>query len=278
MTLREILPLWRLERFGERWQERWRNRGTRTLAVDRPTNYEHILREIIALPADWHMAGCCGPAPLRAIALQGQARRIVHSAETGVGKSTLLLSHISQHHTAFAMGDPGGDDSLAKVRASPLLKQGVVNFVTGPTQQTLPRHTFADRLQLVLIDGPHGFPFPELEYYFFYSHLDKDALLIIDDIHIPTIFRLFSFLREEAMFDFLGVVSTTAFFRRNSAPLFNPLGDDWCSQNYNKRRFPMRRFGRDFAPPSTRPSSEFERLMTPPASHPKNGRSGQTKP
>jgi hypothetical protein len=226
-----------------------------------PTNCEDILREIIALPEGWHTAGCCGSAPLRAIALEAQGRRIVHSAETGVGKSTLLLSHLSRHHTAFALDDPGGDNSLAKVRASPLLKREAVDFVTGPTQQTLPHHTFADRLQLVLIDGPHGYPFPELEYYFFYPHLDEDALLIIDDIHIPTVFRLFSFLREEEMFDFLGVASTTAFFRRNSTPLFNPLSDGWWLQSYNKRRFPMRKFGRDFVPSGTHPSAEFERLM-----------------
>ena len=94
-------------------------------------------------------------------------------------------------------------------------------------------------------DGPHGYPFPELEYYFFYPHLDEDALLVIDDIHIPTIFRLFSFLREEAMFDFLGVASTTAFFRRNSSPAFHPLGDGWWLQNYNKNRFPVQAFDRD---------------------------------
>jgi len=149
---------------------------------------------------------------------------------------------------------------LAKVRASPLLKRDAVNFVAGPTQQRLPHHAFTDRLQLVLIDGPHGYPFPELEYYFFYPHLDEDARLVIDDIHIPIIFRLFSFLREE-MFDVLGVASTTAFFRRNSAPLFNPLADGWWLQNYNKRRFPLRAFDDDFTPASARPSAEFERLM-----------------
>jgi len=195
------------------------------------------------------------------MATQGQARRIIHSAETGVGKSTLLLSHVSQHHTVFALDDTGGGNSFAKVRASALLKQEAVDFVIGPTQETLPRHKFVDPLQLVLIDGPHGYPFPELEYYFFYPHLDEDVLLIIDDIHIPTIFRLFSFLREEEMCDFLGVVSTTAFFRGNSVPLFDPLGDGWWWQTYNRKRFPIQDFSHDFVPQSARPSSEFRRLM-----------------
>src|SRR5438445_8150931 len=205
MNLRNFIPVARFECL----LHRWRNRGIRTIDTRQPTSYEDVLREIIALPKDWHRAGMCGPEPLRAIALLGQARRIAHSAETGVGKSTLLLSHVSQHHTAFALDDTGAaNNSLSQVLASPLLNRESVDFVTGPTQQTLPRHTFADPLQLVLLDGPHGYPFPELEYYFFYPHLDENALLVVDDIHIPTIFHLFSFLREEAMFDFLAIAST----------------------------------------------------------------------
>ena len=58
-----------------------------------------------------------------------------------------------------------------------LLRREAVDFVIGPTQETLPRHKFVDRLQLVLIDGPHGYPFPEREYYFFSRHLHEDAWL-----------------------------------------------------------------------------------------------------
>jgi hypothetical protein len=142
-----------------------------------------------------------------------------------------------------------------------LLKSTRVDFIVGPTQQTLPKHTFTKRLQLAFIDGPHGYPFPELEYHFLYPHLDEDGLLIIDDIHIPTVFRLFSFLREEKMFDFLGIASHTAFFRRNSTPLFDPFGDGWWMQNYNRNRFPIGRLDRDFVANSDKTSAEFKRLM-----------------
>ena len=193
------------------------------------------------------------------MALYGQHSRITHSAETGVGKSTLLLSHMSQHHTVFALDDTGGSDSLAKVRTSPLLRREGVDFVIGPTQATLPRHTFTDRLQLVFLDGPHAYPFPELEYYFFYPQLDEGGLLVIDDIQIPTIFRLFAFLREEAMFDFLGVASTTAYFRRNSTPTFDPQADGWWLQNYNKARYPVRALDRDYRRRGAQ-TREFTRL------------------
>jgi hypothetical protein len=253
MRVRDLVPVWRLER----WQQR---RAHVALPADQGDRLpcDDLLRDIAALPDHWHGAGVCGTAALRAIAHAARSRHIAHSAETGVGKSTLLFSHLSAHHTVFALDDTGSSNSLQQVRESPLLNSANVTFVVGPTQQTLPQHAFGHhRLQLVLLDGPHGYPSPELEYYFFLRHLDEDAVLVIDDIHIPTIFRLFSFMKEEAMFDYLGRVSTTAFFRRNAASLVDPLGDNWWLQNFNRRRFPIRRLDRtrDLVPPRYRGNS-----------------------
>ena len=59
--------------------------------------------------------------------------------------------------------------------------------------------------------------------YFVYPHLDTGAVLIIDDIHIPTIRRMFEFLAEDEMFELIEVVWDTAFFlvllRPHSVPL-----------------------------------------------------------
>jgi hypothetical protein len=198
-----------------------------------------ILEGIGRLPFNWHGAGSLAPDVLGAIAAHAAHRKILHTAETGTGKSTLLFSHLSPHHTVFAVDDAGDGDSLAQVMSSDLLKPDRVDFVIGPTQKTLPSYSFKDPFQMVLLDGPHGYPFPELEYYYFYVHLPEDGILIVDDIHIPTIFRLYEFLAEDEMFDRLEVVRTTAFFRRNSTPLFDPLQDGWWLQRYNKVRFPV---------------------------------------
>ena len=128
-----------------------------------------------------------------------------------------------------------GTDSVRGVQRSPLLRAGAVTFVEGPTQLTLPRHTFDHRLQLALIDGPHGYPFPDLEYDYLYPHLEEGALLIVDDIQIPTITNLFEFLKADEMFSLQEVVETTAFFRRTAAETFPPTGDGWWTQRYNTR-------------------------------------------
>jgi hypothetical protein len=156
--------------------------------------------------------------------------------ETGAGKSTLLLSHLSEHHVVFAL-DAG--QSLTRASHSSLLRRDRVQFVDGPSQHTLMNYQFTAPLQLAFIDGPHGFPFPNMEYWKLYPHLEAGGLLVIDDIHIPTIRQLFDFVREDAMFTLIETVGKTAFFERTSADTFSPVEDGWWLQNFNVRRFPV---------------------------------------
>ena len=193
-----------------------------------------LIEGLAALPTDWHEAGMLSMDVIRALARCPHPIR--HSVETGTGRSTLLLSHMSSDHTVFTLG---GDSILSRVKSSPLLSRDRVTFVEGPSQSTIPRHSFASPLDLVLIDGPHAYPFPELEYYCLYPLLTEGATLVVDDIHIPTIHRLYTFLREDDMFSLERVVDTTAFFRRTASPTFDPLGDGWSKQVFNSRRYPL---------------------------------------
>jgi hypothetical protein len=195
--------------------------------------FDEISRLIAEVAPGLHGAGTFSPRTLEAIARAVRGRQIRNSVETGSGASTLLFSYVSEQHTVFALD--GGSGSIASVRRSPLLRPNVVTFVEGPTQSTLPHYRFTEKLQLVLIDGPHGYPFPDLEYYFLYPHIETGALLILDDIQIPTVHNLFQFLRRDAMFELDEVVQTTAFFTRTGAPAFDPFGDGWWQQNYNSR-------------------------------------------
>ena len=161
----------------------------------------------------------------------------IFSAETGCGKSTIFLSRIAERHKVFCFDDRGQKaSSVDYFMNCPATRPDRLDLVFGPTQLTLPRHEDHSRYDLVLIDGPHGFPFPELEYYYFYPHLKTDGLLVVDDIHIPTISRLADFLSEDQMFEKVEFVGSTAIFRRTDAPVFDPLGDGWWLQAFNRRR------------------------------------------
>jgi len=194
-----------------------------------------ILDEIELLPPDWHLSGMMSNVVLRAMAEHIERfGTIRYSAETGSGKTTLLFSQLSANHTVFAL-DCG--DSIASVKESSLFFSKNVTYVEGPSQLTLPRHVFANRLQIVLIDGPHGYPFPDLEYYYFYPHIETGGLLLIDDVNIPSIGRMLDIVKAGDMFELIEVVQYTAFLRRTSAALIDPLSDSWWLQGFNRAHY-----------------------------------------
>ncbi|MGH9469175.1 MAG: class I SAM-dependent methyltransferase [Terriglobia bacterium] len=191
-----------------------------------------LLDRIIAVSQTLHTLGSFSPRALEIIARHLSSRPIQHSMETGCGVSTLILSNLSPDHTVFAL-DRGG--SIANTKSSELFDPATTTFVEGPTQKTLPSYEFRNKLQVALLDGPHAFPFPQLEYYYVYPHLEEGALLIIDNMWMPSIHDLFEVLKADDMFRLVDVVNWTAFFRRTSAPVFDPWGDGFWLQKYNRR-------------------------------------------
>jgi hypothetical protein len=192
-----------------------------------------VINKVEALPADWNGVGSVGGNVLRAIAQHAERIGAVrNSAETGSGKTTLLFSHLSANHLVFAI-DEG--KSISQVRNSPLFEAKNVTFIEGFTQETLPAYHFQHKLQLALIDGPHGYPFPDLEYFYFYPQIEPGGMLLVDDIKIPTIRRMFEIIQAGDMFRLLEVVDdNTAFFQRTEVPFVSLTGDSWWHQGYNR--------------------------------------------
>ena len=182
----------------------------------------------------WHDSGNLNPAVLRAMTNHAEQIGARETAETGCGLSTVVLSAIAECHTCFTVA---AGNSLERVQGVPHLARGRVNFVIGPSQLTLPRHSFPRPLDFVLIDGPHGYPFAQMEYFHFYQRIRAGGVLVVDDIHIPTIRQMYDVLRDDKMWTHVEDVLTTAFFRRTDAPLFDPYGDGWERQQFNQRHF-----------------------------------------
>lgn len=186
-----------------------------------------------------HVAGAFATSVLRRLE-ELMPAEVKYSAETGCGKSTILFSNVSAHHTVFCLDDRehGENSSITYFETCELTKNERVHLVLGPTQKTLPFFNNFKPYDVVLIDGPHGYPFPEMEYYYFYPHLRPGGILIVDDVHIASIGRLADVIAEDAMFEMVELVSTTAVFRRTDAAAFDPLGDGWWQQDFNRRRIP----------------------------------------
>ena len=174
-----------------------------------------LIRQIAELPDDWHGAGSVSENVLWAFVRHADKMLPIRSSvETGTGRTTLLLSHLSDRHVVFTKDDTGGGDSYPSVISSPLLRKDHVEFVIGSTQRTLPAHEFSEPVDLAFIDGPHAYPFPDLEYWTIYPHVRSGGLLVIDDIQIPTIANLHRFLAADAMWRQLEVIENAAFFQR----------------------------------------------------------------
>jgi hypothetical protein len=165
----------------------------------------------------------------------------ITSLETGCGKSTVLFSNISRRHLVFAYDDRGmPQSSVDMVHASEDFNASTTEFIYGPTQKTLPFYQFGkgEVFDVILLDGPHGYPFPDLEYAILYERLKVGSVLVIDDIHIPSIGHMYDLLRVDRMYDEVGVFASTGVLRRTELTGVPSDGDHWWEQNYNASQFP----------------------------------------
>ncbi len=104
----------------------------------------------------------------------------------------------------------------------------------GETRRTLPLYTFADRLDLVLLDGPHAYPLPQLEFVYLYPQVKVGGWIVLDDIQIPSVHELFRFMKMESSVVLEEVIVRTAFFRKIQECAAGP--DEWQGQGLNARR------------------------------------------
>lgn len=184
--------------------------------------------DLIERAGRFHPWDAMAPAALSGILRRGPFR---FSAETGCGGSTIVLSHVSERHVAFAI--EGEDRTITELQGQSELRAGSVIFVEGETRETLPRYVFEGELDLVLLDGPHAYPMPQVEFAFLYPRIRPGGWLVLDDIQIPSVYELFRFLEKESSVVLEEVAVRTAFFRRVSVVEYGP--DGWERQGMNRR-------------------------------------------
>ena len=85
---------------------------------------------------------------------------------------------------------------------------------------------------------PHGYPFPDIEYYYFYPILQEGDLLLVDDIKIPSIRRMSDIIAAGDMFKLVDIIDNNlSIFRRTEAFLIDPQSDSWWLQGYNREHY-----------------------------------------
>lgn len=183
--------------------------------------------DLLVRSSEFNPWDAMAPAALAAIEKRGPFRS---TAETGCGGSTIVLSHASEYHVAF--GIEGEFQTITELRKHPSLRGNAVTFVEGETRLTLPQYHFDGELDFVLLDGPHAYPLPQLEFVYLFPRIRIGGWLFLDDIQIPSVNELFSFLCREPSVVLEEVVVRTAVFRRVAAVDHGP--DGWQFQGMNR--------------------------------------------
>jgi Methyltransferase domain len=116
--------------------------------------------------------------------------------ETGLGVSTVLFALWGCEHTCVVYSEA----EVAACRRhleSRGIPAGSVTFHIGPSERVLPSLALRD-LDLVFIDGCHGFPLPTIDWFYAASMLRADGVAVLDDAQLRHVrLGLFDFLNRD---------------------------------------------------------------------------------
>jgi hypothetical protein len=146
--------------------------------------------------------------------------------ETGAGLSTALFAAIGTHHTCVTPGRPEVE-RLQAYFDSRGIDGSRVAFDVAPSHVSLPRGS--GELDLVLIDGGHGFPMPILDWFYAGERLRPGGVLIVDDLPLPAVRTLMAYVDRDDRWQPLERTEKWAAFERRSS---GSLAEDWTQQPF----------------------------------------------
>lgn len=132
--------------------------------------------------------------------------------ETGSGMSTLLFALKRTQHTCVVPCASEPARIVAHCRRAGIPSDGIT-FVVEPSERALPRLERRD-LDLVLIDGRHGFPAPMIDWFYTAPMLRVGGLLLLDDTQLWPVRLVRDVLRDEPEWAFEAQLPRTAVFRK----------------------------------------------------------------
>ena len=151
------------------------------------------------------------------------------SLETGCGATTIVFAAAGAHHAAVFLDESEGLAVQSWCQTHDISTEDV-SFHPGSSSVTLPTLEIGD-LDLVMVDGCHGFPFPQLDWYYAASHLVDGGILIVDDTHLAAPYELRRYLEHDPRWERIRVGSQWVAFRRQGS---GSLDEEWTSQRFHQ--------------------------------------------
>jgi hypothetical protein len=171
--------------------------------------------------------------------------------ETGCGASTIVFAAAGTRHIAISP-DPGEHDRTAEYCSEHAISTDGLRFIAQPSDVALIGAWKPEPLDLVLIDGAHGFPFPALDWYLTAAHLRVGGIVVLDDAYLPSVHVVVRFLRSSTSWRQEPAIGyRTVAFRK----VATELSYDWVGSAFDQRpQF-------DYLPLRDRPLAYFRTLV-----------------
>jgi len=147
--------------------------------------------------------------------------------ETGLGFSTLCLANAGCHHTAMFL-DPAEEAPLRAWADEHGIDLTGVRFVVGPSDVSL-RGLPDDPVDLFFIDGGHGYPVPQLDWFYGASRLPEGGVLVLDDLQLWGPRQLDQFLGLDPRWERLASAFKWSGFRRLGS---GPVAEEFDTQTF----------------------------------------------
>lgn len=148
--------------------------------------------------------------------------------ETGLGVSTALFTLWQCDHTCTTPS-PQEKEHFSTYLKSSNIDASRLRIELGPSQLVLPA---LDRtpLDLVFIDGCHGFPVPIIDWFYAAQRLQAGGIVVLDNLNAPSVrLGLLDFLQTDPRWTLLSHGPWWAAWQRQTS---HPLNEEWTTQPF----------------------------------------------
>jgi Methyltransferase domain len=156
------------------------------------------------------------------------ARPGARTLETGLGVSTVLFALWGCQHTCVVYSE-AEVTACQKYFETHGISADRVTFHVGPSERILPNLELQD-LDLVFVDGCHGFPLPAIDWFYAASMLRADGVAVLDDVQLRHVrLGLFDFLNRDPRWTRIERRPKWVAYQRRSS---GTLGEEWEQQPF----------------------------------------------
>jgi hypothetical protein len=146
--------------------------------------------------------------------------------ETGSGSSTLVFAAAGAEHEAVTP-DAAEEERIRGECERRGIDSSSVRFRIGPSHEVLPKLE-PRPLDLVLIDGAHGFPYPLLDWWYVAPHVRVGGLVLLDDAYMPPVRVVVDALREQPAWEVAAAIGQRTVAVRKVSDELPPF--DWSGE------------------------------------------------